>query len=110
MDRIHGAIRQNICRKCMDGDRTGYCRLSEGAQCAIDAFLPTIVETIANVQSSSYEDYVNALRHNICAQCHHQMSNGICVKRDTLECALDRYYPLLVDVIESSLLPADASR
>jgi len=101
MEQDWGSIRQKVCRKCLDGDGKGGCRLPIDDSCALDKFFPEIVQAVSNVQSDSYQDYVNTLRANICAQCEHQFPDGECKKRDTLECALDRYLPVVIEIIES---------
>ncbi len=101
MDQHWDSVRQTVCRKCIDGDGKGGCRLPIDESCALDKFFPEIVETVSNVHSGSYQDYINALRANVCKTCEHQFANGDCKKRDTLECALDRYYPVVIDVIEN---------
>ncbi len=93
-------VRTRICHKCMDGDSHGNCRLPVGETCALESFFPELVDTISKVHSTSYDDYVKALRLNICRTCAHQLSDGECFKRNALECALDRYYPLLIEIVE----------
>jgi hypothetical protein len=101
MDQYWDAMRQKVCRKCLDGDGKGGCRLPIDDSCGLDIFLPEIVQTVSSIRSGSYQDYIDALRTNVCAHCQHQYAGGICKKRDTLECALDRYYPIVIDVIET---------
>lgn len=101
MDLYWDSIRQNVCRKCIDGDGRGGCRLPIDEYCGLDRFFPEIVRTVRSVHSDSFQDYVDALRVNICRTCDHQFPNGVCRKRDTLECALDRYFPIVIKVIES---------
>ena len=101
MDQYWDVIRQKVCRKCIDGDGKGGCRLPIDESCGLDKFFPEIVQTVSSVRSASVQDYVEALRANICKNCEHQFANGVCKKRDTLECALDRYFPIVIDVIES---------
>jgi len=106
MDQSWDLIRQKVCRKCIDGDGKGGCRLAIDDSCGLDKFFPEIVQTVLNVHSDSYQDYVDALRANICSSCEHQFADGVCKKRDTLECALDRYFPIVIEVIESVKLSA----
>ncbi len=101
MDQHWDLMKQRVCRKCIDGDGKGGCRLPVDESCALDKFFPEIVETVSGVQSSSYQDYVTALRANVCKSCGHQYATGVCRKRDTLECALDRYFPVVIEVIET---------
>ena len=101
MDQYWDSIRQKVCRNCIDGDSKGGCRLPIDESCGLDKFFPDIVRTVSSVRSDSFQDYVDALRANICTNCEHQFADGVCKKRDTLDCALDRYLPVIIDVIES---------
>lgn len=93
-------IQSRICVKCIDGDRKGNCRLAAEDVCPLKLHLPEIVTTVANVKSDSYQGYVNSLRRNVCILCDWQSPEGTCQRRADLECALDRYHPLVVDIIE----------
>src|SRR5262245_35921803 len=93
-------IKKDICPRCLDGDGQGNCRLPEGTECTIQAFLPLIVTTIASVKSDSIETYINVLRRNVCAVCDDGCPDVSCKRRVDLECALDRYYPRVNEVIE----------
>jgi hypothetical protein len=95
------AIQEKICPRCLDGDSEGTCRLPAGEECALKSFLPQMVVTIANVKSNSIESYIAALRRHVCILCDHQQANMTCKKRADLECALDRYYPLVVQIVET---------
>ena len=100
-DKYWQALQEKICVKCVDGDGKGNCRLPAGDDCALKSFLPQLVMTIANVKSDSIETYVNSLRRNVCILCTHQAADMNCSKREDLECALDRYYPFIVEIVET---------
>lgn len=100
MDPFWEPLRLRVCAKCIDGDGKGNCRLPKGDACALEAFLPELVTIVSTVKAYSYQKYVEALRATVCSQCDHQ-TNGRCNKRETLECALDRYFPVVLDVIET---------
>lgn len=102
MEQYWDRIQSRICRKCIDGDGTGNCRLPQSEQCALRQFLPAIVDTVSAIDSDSYDEYVRALRSNICSQCSEQLPSGACIRRDTLECALDRYYGLVLQIIDEA--------
>ena len=99
MDLFWEAIRLRVCRACANGDGHGSCGLPVDDGCALEAFLPELVTIISTNQASSHETYLELLRNTICAQCDHQVSNGTCRKRQTLACALDRYYPTVIEII-----------
>lgn len=93
-------ILARICPKCVDGDGTGLCRIANGKECAVKRFYPQIMEVVRSTYSTSMEPYEAALRGRICATCIHQSSDGKCAIRDDVDCSLDRYFPLIVQVIE----------
>lgn len=95
------AIQENVCPRCLDGDGKGNCRLPVDQECMLKSFLPQIVMTISNVKSDSMDAYIAALRRHVCILCDHQTSDLKCKKREDLECALDRYFPVLVEIIET---------
>lgn len=96
------AISLKICPRCIDGDGKGNCRLPAGEACSVKAFLPQIISAVDKVHSTSMETYISALRSYVCSFCEHQSLEDMnCKKRNHLECALDRYYPLVVETIES---------
>jgi hypothetical protein len=101
MQRYWEVVQEKICPRCLDGDGQGNCRLPAGEDCALKSFLPQIVMTVANTHADSIDAYVNALRRNICILCDHQRADMSCAKRNDLECSLDRYFPLVVQIIET---------
>jgi hypothetical protein len=96
------AMQNRICPKCIDGNRKGDCLLSAGEICPLKESFSEIITTVQSVEGNRYEDYVAALRANVCSACRHQEANGVCLKRNHLECALDRYFPLVIDVIDAA--------
>ncbi len=96
-------VQQRICRKCIDGDGRGNCRLPVDEECPLQVNFGSIVDTVSRVQASDHESYVQALRSSVCTSCLHQDSEGDCWKRNRLDCALDRYYPLVIDIVEHQL-------
>ncbi|TAK54290.1 MAG: hypothetical protein EPO24_13285 [Bacteroidetes bacterium] len=93
-------VQQKICSKCVDGDGIGNCRLSEREECALKTHFPQIIHTVLSVKSDTITPYITALRENICTVCIHQSKDGKCQVRASVDCGLDRYYPLVVAAIE----------
>lgn len=91
---------EKICVKCIDGDGYGNCRLTGVEECGLKLHFPKIVETVLSVKSDTMELYIEALRKNVCANCKHQSPEGKCMFRANVDCGLDRYFPLVVEVIE----------
>ena len=96
-------VQQSVCRKCIDGDGRGNCRLPVDDTCALQANFSEIVRIVSTVSAPDYPAYEQVLRQSICAPCMHQDSDGNCWKRNRLDCALDRYYPLVVEIVERQL-------
>src|SRR5574341_198666 len=94
------AVEYKVCAKCVDGDGHGNCRLSGAEECGLKIHFLGIVDTILSVQSEKIEEYVEALRKNVCTVCKHQSSDGRCLVRQHLDCGLDRYFPMIVAAIE----------
>ncbi len=90
-----------VCPRCIDrdGEGGGECRLSADAECMIRRFFPQIVEAVRSVYSTSMEPYVVALREKVCRTCL-TPGESACAVRDDVECALDRYFPMIVETIE----------
>ena len=94
------AVQYKVCAKCIDGDGHGNCRLSGEEECGLKVHFTNIVGTILSVQSEKLETYVEALRREVCTNCKHQSPDGTCLVRRQLNCGLDRYFPMIVGVVE----------
>jgi len=93
------AVRLGICRRCIEGDGAGNCHLPVGEACALVEFFPEIVHTVNAVQSELLEHHRDAVRSEICSHCSFQLPDGFCLKRKNQSCALDRFFPLVVEAI-----------
>jgi hypothetical protein len=101
LEKYWRAVQSRVCIKCVDGDGQGNCRISNEDLCGLKLHFPRIVETILSVQSSALDPYVDALRHNVCTDCKHQLPDGTCKVRTNIDCGLDRYFPMVIEAIES---------
>lgn len=95
------AVRLTVCRSCVEGDGSGNCHLPHGDVCALVAFFPKIVQAVRSVQAAQRVDQVRAVQNAVCAQCSHQLPNGFCAKRNNQSCALNRFFPLVIETIET---------
>ena len=93
-------IRERVCSGCIDAGPNAECRIGGRKECSIRRFFPQIVEIIRSVESPSIIPYEAHLRDRICSICTHHSAKGICLVRNDVECALDRYFPLIVEVVE----------
>lgn len=102
MKNYLAAIRNNVCSICVDSNDKGRCTLTEQEICALDKYLPDIVEIVHSIDSENINDYVKALRENICSECRTQDDSGYCYLREDVNCSLDRYFPLIVETIQKA--------
>ena len=96
------AVSAAICAKCIDGDRNGSCRIGIQQECAVMTHLPKIVDAVFSVESEKLEPYIAALRKNVCATCQYEGTNGTCNVRNRIDCALDRYFPMIVETLQET--------
>lgn len=94
------AIQTKVCSKCIDGDGNGNCRLPSFIKCPLRLHLPLLVGVVERTNSANMEDYTRELRAIVCADCEYQGVNGYCALRTEVECALNRYFPLVIEAIE----------
>ena len=103
-EKYWNLIQAAICAKCVDGDGKGGCRIAHKGECALQKYFPQILEVVASTSSSSMEPYERLLRNKVCGLCIHQSASGSCSLRNEVDCALDRYFPLIVQIIEEARL------
>lgn len=102
LEKYWKAVQERVCKVCIDSDPlgNGVCRISEASMCGVKEYFPKIVKIVLSVKSDKMDDYIIALRENVCKECR-ETPDGVCELRNSVECALDRYYPLIVQAIES---------
>ncbi len=103
-DQYWKALQEKICTKCVDGDGAGGCRIAQDHTCALKRYLPQILDAVGSTYGNSMEPYTEQLRAKVCSACVHSSNGGQCMLRDDVDCALDRYYPMIVSVIEETQL------
>ena len=95
-------VRNRICAVCTDRKTDGTCGLEDPVQCALFRLFPQVAQAIGSVHSDRLEDYIAAIRHNVCAICNEQDADGDCGLRHQVQCALDSYLLLVVEAIEEA--------
>jgi hypothetical protein len=106
MDRtlaeLEDLVRNRICGVCSDRDMDGACGLEKPGECALFRLFPQVAEAIQTTHSDNIEDYIGAIRRNVCTVCTEQESDGSCGPRQAVQCALDAYLLLVVEAIEEA--------
>ena len=106
MDRslveLESIVRNRICNVCTDRTVEGDCGLEEPSHCALFRLFPQVAQAIQSVKSDDIQEYLDAIRSNVCSVCADRASDGSCETRQEVRCALDAYLLLVVDAIEEA--------
>ena len=106
MDRplteLEAMVRNRICKLCTERTVSGDCGLEQPSSCALFQLFPQVAKAIQSVSSNDIQEYIQAIRANVCSVCHDQASDGSCETRQMVRCALDAYLLLVVDAIEEA--------
>ena len=95
------AIKRHVCSHCIDFGTEGKCHAVDPQGCAVYRFLPELVAIAESLPGElKIEPYIQAVRESICMRCRNQFPAGKCELRDTVDCGLDRYLPLVLEAIE----------
>ena len=94
------AILRHVCSKCIDLSADGICYSPDPKGCAIFRYLPQLVAIAERLREFRIQPYVDAVRQDICMKCRSGEPGKSCPLRDSLDCGLDRYLPLVLDAIE----------
>ncbi len=93
------AITENVCSICVDSDEGGNCTLTNKELCAAKVYLDKIVEIVHNSKTDDIYELNELLRNDVCAECKTSIDKHNCNLRDDANCALDRYFSLIVETI-----------
>ncbi len=99
MDKYLKALKQNVCSICVDSNEKGGCTLNEKESCAVELFLPQILNVIHNTDSDNMQEIHQQLKDTICIECRAQ-ENGNCYLREDANCSLDRYFWSIIETIQ----------
>ncbi len=99
---LEAIVRNKICNVCTDRTVDGQCGLEEPSSCALFRLFPQVAQAIESVQSDDIQQYLDAIRRNVCSVCADRASDESCETRQQVRCALDAYLLLVVDAIEEA--------
>lgn len=103
LQSVDAKLRMLICPRCARYTSQHGCSLPSDRECAIFRSLPDIVDIVRGTHDWRIDPYADTLRLRVCSACPHEDDHGTCPIRDTLDCALDAYLPMIVDEIEAQL-------
>ena len=102
LEELESIIRNRICGVCTDRTVHGTCGLANQDDCALFRLFPQVARAIQSTSSGRVEDYLAAIRENVCSVCRNEEFDGKCEQRREVRCALDAYLLLVVDAIEEA--------
>lgn len=99
---VEALVRNRICGVCSDRTVDGACGLEEPGGCALFRLFPRVAQAIQSTRSDDIQDYIDAIRRDVCTVCAAQDNEGHCELREQVRCSLDAYLLLVVEVIEEA--------
>jgi hypothetical protein len=101
-DELEAIVRNRICSVCTERTTEGQCGLENPSSCALFRLFPQVAQAIQSVKSNDIQQYIDAIRRNVCSVCEEQAQDGTCETRRQVQCSLDAYLLLVVDAIEEA--------
>jgi hypothetical protein len=102
LEEVEAIVREKICSVCSDRTVDGDCGLENRSDCSLFEKFPHVAKAILSVSSDKLEDYIQAVRDQVCSTCERQADDDSCQFRDEVRCALNAYLLLIVDTIEEA--------
>lgn len=106
MDRslaeLESIVRNRICAVCTERTVEGGCGLEQPDTCALFELFPRVAKAIQSTRSDDIQQYIEAIRRDVCSACLDGEPDGSCEKRRQVRCALDAYLLPVVDAIEEA--------
>lgn len=102
LEDLESIVRKAVCAVCTDRTASGTCSLEQPSGCALFALFPQVAKAILSVKSGDVNDYVAAIRRDVCRECRGEAPDGSCEARQQVRCALDAYLLVVVDAIEEA--------
>jgi len=99
---LEAIVRNKICAVCTERTVAGNCGLEEPSSCALFRLFPEVAKAIRSVKSDDINQYIDAIRANVCSICTDRAADGSCETRQEVRCALDAYLIPVVDAIEEA--------
>ncbi len=102
-ERICERVEAEISPNCMHRMPSGVCRQPEDFPCPIHGNMAGIIDVVRSVSSDRIDPYVTRLREVVCQNCRMLDESGECKLRDNLDCCLDAFIVLIVQIVEEEL-------
>lgn len=99
---LESIVRNRICSVCTERTVAGQCGLERPIECALFRLFPEVARAIQSVSSDDIQQYIDAIRRDVCSVCADRAGDDSCEERQQVRCALDAYLLLVVDAIEEA--------
>jgi hypothetical protein len=99
---LESIVRNRICSVCTERTMAGDCGLEQPSSCALFHLFPRVAQAIRSVKSDNIQEYIEAIRRDVCTVCLDRDPDGSCERRRQVRCALDAYLLPVVDAIEEA--------
>ncbi len=100
--RLTRRFEEEICRVCAHRTASAGCSLTATRECPIFQWSEKLSGVVGGIDSDRLGDYMDEVGRIICPDCH-QGDDGVCAERDHLNCPLDLYFGLVVEILEDEL-------
>lgn len=101
-ERLAQRFEEEICRVCVHRTADGGCTLTERRACPVFEWAEQLAGVVGATESDRLADYMQEIQIIICPECA-QEEDGTCEDREHLNCPLDLYLGLVVQVLEEEL-------
>ncbi len=101
-ERLARRLEEDICKVCVHRTADHRCALSDSGQCPIFRWAEQLAALVQELQSDRLQDYEARIQASICPECH-QAADGTCSEREHLNCPLDLYLALVLEIFEEDL-------
>jgi hypothetical protein len=101
-ERVEKKLCERICSVCFAKQADGVCGLPADFHCPLFEHLNEVIEVVAGIEGDNLDPYIDRLRQLVCSNCRMDPA-GHCSTQDHLDCALDMYFVLVVEIINEEL-------
>ncbi len=101
--RILRRIDSEVSPNCMHRLPSAECLKLNDLPCPMVSNLDRIIDIVRSESAEGIEPYVERLRADVCRHCGMEDANGRCELRDRVDCCLDAFFVLVVQIVEDEL-------
>ena len=100
--RLAKRFEDEICRVCVHKTSGTGCTLTRRRECPIFEWAEKLTDVVKQMWSERLSDYMEQIQSIICPECA-QDPQGACEDRDHLDCPLDLYHALVIEILEQEI-------